>query len=74
MAQEDLFAAAREHLACLVLSDLHHLLRVMRYRIVVEGLFVSISTSDWPMTFPSDVWTAMHFSMARLRNEGQQDG
>jgi hypothetical protein len=69
VAQERLFAAAREHLGGLVLTHLHHLLKVMRYRFVVEGLFVSISTSDWPKTFPSDVGTAMHFPKALLRNE-----
>jgi hypothetical protein len=64
MAQERLFAAAREPSGCLVLSHLHRLLKVMRYRILVEGLFVPISAPDWPMAFPSEVWTAMHFPKA----------
>jgi hypothetical protein len=35
----------------------------------VEGLFLSVSTPDWPKTFPSEVSTAMLFSKACLRNE-----
>jgi hypothetical protein len=69
MAQERLFAAAREPLGCLVLSHLPRLLKVMRYGELVEGLLVSTSTPGPPVTFASEVWTAMHFSKACLRSE-----
>jgi hypothetical protein len=69
MARDRLIDAAGSLSGCFVLSDFHHLLKVLRYRVLGSGTFASLSSPDCRLTFTSEVWGAIHFSDASLRNE-----
>jgi hypothetical protein len=69
MAQDRLIDAARSVSGCFVLSVFHHLLKVLRYRVLGSGTFASLSSRDCTLTFTSEVWVAIHFSDASLCNE-----
>jgi hypothetical protein len=69
MAQDRLIDAARSQSRCFVLSDFHLLLKVLRYRVLGGGTCASLSSPDCRLTFTGEVWVAIHFSEASLRNE-----
>jgi hypothetical protein len=69
MGQERLIAMARSLSGCFALSDLHHLLKILRYCVRMEGLFASLASSGCVMVFTRENWQALHFSKAALRND-----
>jgi hypothetical protein len=69
MAQEDLIRAVTERLDCLLLSDLHHVLKVMRYRALRLSTLASFASREGVLTFTREVWRAMGFSRASVRDE-----
>ena len=64
MAQENLIAAVLEPWDCLKLSDIHHLLKVMRYRALIDALFASIASGEALLRFGCSVWRRMDFPPA----------
>jgi hypothetical protein len=69
MAQEALIRAFTEPLDCLLLSDLPHILKVMRYRALLLGTLASFASPEGVLTFTNEVWRAMGFSRASVRDE-----
>jgi hypothetical protein len=69
MAQERLFAAAMWSSGFVVLSDLHHLLKVLRYCALTKGILASLSSPGWLRAFTCESGTAVQFPKWCLRNE-----
>jgi hypothetical protein len=71
-SQERLSAAAMSSLGCVVLSGPHHLLKVLRYRALTDGVLASLksqSSPGWLMTFTCGSWTAVNFRELCQGNE-----
>jgi hypothetical protein len=69
MAQEDLIRAFTERLDCLVLGDLHHLLKVMHHRPLLICTLSSFASPKGRLTVTNQVWKAIGFSRPSVRDE-----
>jgi hypothetical protein len=69
MGHEQLAAIARSLSGCFVLIDLHHLLKTLRYRVLMDGPFASLFSWGCLMVLTRELWQALHFSKAAPGND-----
>jgi hypothetical protein len=55
MAQEALFRAVREPLDCILLGDLHHVLKVMGSRALLPGTLAAFASGEDALTLTCEV-------------------